>query len=64
MCQRLRDLSHYFDFDLAKLRGEARGKQNEGESCQVFEMETTSMIENFTAAYMPEEETHDLLDEE
>ena len=26
-------------------------------------METTSMIENYTAAYMPEEETHDLIDE-
>ena len=64
VCQRLRDLSHYFDFDMVKLGMTTTGsKGGEAETCQVFVMETSNMIENFTAPYMPEEESVNLLDE-
>ena len=60
----MRDLSHYFDFDMVKLGMTASGgKSNENETCQVFVMETSNMIENFTAPYMPAEESVNLLDE-
>ena len=56
VCQRLRDLSHYFDFDMAKV-GMAAGpsKGDDAETCQVFQYETSEMTENFTNAYMPTE---------
>ena len=49
---------------MVKLGMTASGsKTNENETCQVFVMETSNMIENFTAPYMPEEESVNLLDE-
>ena len=49
---------------MVKLGMTASGsKTTENETCQVFVMETSNMIENFTAPYMPEEESVNLLDE-
>lgn len=66
VCQRLRDLSHYFDFDMSKLGmgGAGPGKGGgEEETCQVFKYETSTMTENFTYAYMPKEESVSVLDD-
>ena len=56
VCQNLRNLSHYFDFDMNKV-GMSAGpsKTGEVETCKVFQYETSEMTENFTAAYMPAE---------
>ena len=58
-------MSHYFDFDMVKLGMSTAGggKGGETETCQVFQMETSGMTENFTHSYMPKEESVSLLDD-
>ena len=58
-------MSHYFDFDMVKLGMSTAGggKGGEAETCQVFQMETSNMTENFTAPYMPKEESVSILDD-
>ena len=66
VCQRLRTFSQYFSFDPASfgLQVIQRGKPGEPrkEDYQVFEYETSRLIENFTYPYMPQEEEENQLD--